>query len=401
MSSGFKEVELGSYFALLKSGLSRLLSQQDIGIPVLISGNIKNNRFDYSDLKYWYVRDPQGADTSKYLLDVGDILLCFINSIEQIGKLAIFKGYERPCIYTTNLFRIKAKSEIDSSFLYYLLSSRIVQDEIKAITKPAVNQASFTVGDFQKLKVPFVPLSQQRKIAQILSTVDAVLEKTEAAIAKYQQLKQGLMHDVFTRGIDVHTGQLRPKQTLAPELYKQSALGWIPKEWEVKKLEDFGEIKYGRDYKANPKGDKYPIYGTGGIMGWTSKSLNSGPAVLTGRKGTINNPIYVEGDFWNVDTIFCINTNESTNIKWFYYQMCSKDLMKLNEATGVPSVNSNALYNLKFSYPDKMEQDIITNKLNKIDQKIHTEQQALAKYQQLKAGLLQDLLTGRVEVSVN
>src|SRR5699024_614429 len=119
----------------------------------------------------------------------------------------------------------------------------------------------------------------------------------------------------------------------APELYKESALGLIPREWDVKKLEEFAVINYGKDYKANPKGDKFPIYGTGGIMGWTSKVLNSGPAVLTGRKGTINRPIYVEGGFWNVDTIFCINSNEFTNVKWFFFQMVSKDLTKLNEAT--------------------------------------------------------------------
>src|SRR5690606_10365057 len=132
-----------------------------------------------------------------------------------------------------------------------------------------------------------------------------------------------------------------------------------------------------------------------------SKVLNSGPAVLTGRKGTINRPIYVEGGFWNVDTIFCINSNEFTNVKWFFFQMVSKDLTKLNEATGVPSVNSNALNNLKFSYPKKMEQDEIAKRINLIDHKIQTEQQALAKYQQLKAGLMQDLLSGKVEVGVN
>ena len=156
MIKDFTQIELGDYFGFLKSGLSRLLSQQDIGLPVLISGNIKSGRFNFDNLKYWYLNDPQGANTNNYILEKGDILLCFINSLEQIGKLAIFNGYERPCIYTTNLFRIKAKPEFDSYFLYYLLSSQLVQSEIKAITKPAVNQASFTTVEFQKIKVPFI-----------------------------------------------------------------------------------------------------------------------------------------------------------------------------------------------------------------------------------------------------
>ena len=63
-----------------------------------------------------------------------------------------------------------------------------------------------------------------------------MIEKTEAAIAKYQALKQGMMHDLFTRGIDVKTGKLRPSYQDAPELYQESDLGMIPKDWEVNEL---------------------------------------------------------------------------------------------------------------------------------------------------------------------
>ncbi|MDZ7848133.1 MAG: restriction endonuclease subunit S [Owenweeksia sp.] len=101
----------------------------------------------------------------------------------------------------------------------------------------------------EKLEFEFPPLPQQRKIARILSTCDAVIEKTEAAIAKYRALKQGLMHDLFTRGIDLNTGHLRPKYEEAPELYKparlsggESELGWIPKEWEVKNIQSYLQL---------------------------------------------------------------------------------------------------------------------------------------------------------------
>ena len=62
------------------------------------------------------------------------------------------------------------------------------------------------------------------------------MEQTEAAIAKYQALKQGMLHDLFTRGIDMETGQLRPSYKDAPELYKKTELGFVPKEWEVGKF---------------------------------------------------------------------------------------------------------------------------------------------------------------------
>ena len=100
-----------------------------------------------------------------------------------------------------------------------------------------------------------------------------------------------------------------------------------------KSLEDLAIISYGRDYKTNPDGDEVPIYGTGGIMGYTSLKLNTGPAILSGRKGSINNPLFIEGDFWNVDTVFCVKPKEGINAKWLYYNFRNTNLSKLNEAT--------------------------------------------------------------------
>jgi len=136
------------YVGFLRSGLSRLLSEEDIGIPVMISGNIQESRFDFSNLKYWYLDDPQGADTRAYKLTIGDILICFINSLDQIGKSAIFEGFKRDVIYTTNLLRMQATKDTNSRFLFYLLNSSIIQNELHTIVKPAVNQASFTTKDF-------------------------------------------------------------------------------------------------------------------------------------------------------------------------------------------------------------------------------------------------------------
>jgi len=285
----------------------------------------------------------------------------------------------------------------DIIFIYHLMM-------LKKVRYYFVNHSSgstvlhLEVSSIPKIKIKLPPLPHQRKIARILTAVDNVIEKTESAIAKYKAIKQGMMHNLFTRGIDAKTGKLRPTKEEAPHLYKETDLGWIPKVWEVERLEKLGYISYGKDYKANPKGDSVPIWGTGGIMGFTSIYLNKGPAILTGRKGSINNPFYVEGEFWNVDTIFCVKTYDNVNIKWLFHNFENTDLTKLNEATGVPSVNSQALYKLLFSTPPKNEQKVISNKLATLDKKIETEQKQLSKLQKLKQGLMQDLLTGKKEV---
>ena len=98
----------------------------------------------------------------------------------------------------------------------------------------------FSVSNGRKsasLSVPMPPLPEQRKIAHILTTVDDLIDRTEALIAKLRAIKQGLMHDLLTRGVDEH-GQLRPPREEAPELYKESAVGWVPREWEISEMRE-------------------------------------------------------------------------------------------------------------------------------------------------------------------
>lgn len=163
---------------------------------------------------------------------------------------------------------------------------------------------------------------------------------------------------------------------------------------QTKPLSEMVMIKNGIDYKKNPKGnEEIPIYGTGGIMGYTSIALNEGPAVLSGRKGSINRPFYVEGNFWNVDTIFCLKPLGDNDAKWLYYSLLNTDMTKLNEATGVPSVTSKSLYRLKINYFDPNKQKEIAHILTTCDSVIEKIQTAIAKYKAIKQGLLHDLFT--------
>jgi type I restriction enzyme S subunit len=167
------------------------------------------------------------------------------------------------------------------------------------------------------------------------------------------------------------------------------------------KLSDIATIYYGKDYKKNPDGDNYPIYGTGGIMGYTSEFLQKGPAILSGRKGSINNPFYIEGEFWNVDTIFCIKSNEDIDTKWLYYNFCNTDLTKLNEATGVPSINSKSLYKISFDCPPLPIQEKIAKILSTCDEVIAQTEAAIEKYKAIKQGMMQDLFTRGIDPHTN
>jgi type I restriction enzyme S subunit len=88
----WEERPLGEIVEVMQSGISRMLNDSDIGLPVIRSNNLLNNRLDITDIKYWYEQDDQGVNLENYFLKEDDLLVNFINSIAQIGKIAIFKN---------------------------------------------------------------------------------------------------------------------------------------------------------------------------------------------------------------------------------------------------------------------------------------------------------------------
>lgn len=269
-------------------------------------------------------------------------------------------------------------------FIYYTLVHKNILPFINGGTRAKLNQA-----DLKKILIQYPPLKEQQKIAEILSSVDAAIEKTEQVIAKTEEVKKGLMQQLLTKGIG-HTE------------YKNSELGEIPLKWEIKQLKDLLEIKYGKDQKQVICEDgKYNILGTGGIIGKTNSYLYDKPSVLIGRKGTINRPMYIEEPFWTVDTLFYTVINPNNFEKWIYYAISNINLMKYNEATGVPSLSVNNLNTIKFAVPPYDEQVKIVNILDSTEQKIQSENLKLNRLMILKQGLMQQLLTGKVRVTID
>lgn len=189
---------------LIKSGLSRSLKDEDIGIPCIRSNNMNNYKFDKSDLKYWFLEDNKGANINEYILRDGDILVNFINSLAQIGKTCLYEDIGRPVIYTTNIFRMNLNEQIIlNKYFYYISQTERYNNEIKLITKPAVNQASFTVADFKSIKISIPPINEQMGIVSILSEVDKKIEEHENKKQKLEEIKKGLMQQLLTGKIRV------------------------------------------------------------------------------------------------------------------------------------------------------------------------------------------------------
>lgn len=196
----WEEVKLEKCLSLMRSGLSRKLENENIGIAVIRSNNMGARFTSNNDLKYWYWNDPQGAKVENYILDDGDILVNFINSLSQIGKSCIYrKNNGLDAIYTTNILRLKVNKKIVvSEFLFYLTKTKQYRNAVQSITKPAVNQASFTTKEFGSIKFMIPPLTEQQKIASVLTAADKEIELLEAKLAHFKQEKKALMQQLLT-----------------------------------------------------------------------------------------------------------------------------------------------------------------------------------------------------------
>ena len=148
---------------------------------------------------------------------------------------------------------------------------------------------------------------------------------------------------------------------------------------------DVLEIKNGKNQKAveNPEG-MYPIYGSGGVIGRADNYICEADTVVIGRKGSINNPIYVGEPFWNVDTAFGLEANQEVLLPRYLYYFCKYfDFERLNKAVTIPSLTKTDLLKINIDVPPLEKQKAIVEQLLGIDAIIYLRQEELQKMDDL------------------
>ena len=192
-------IKLGDVLSELKSGLSRELSNDDIGLPVIRANNISDGNLNLDrDMKYWFKDDPKGANTANYFVRENDILVNFINSEAKMGTAAIvLREPDRETIYTTNILKLTVKEDYYPYFIYLMTFVQSYQNYIKAITKPAVNQASFTTVDFKKYEFLCPAFQEQQAISAYFLNLDNLINSHQEKISQLETLKKKLLQDMF------------------------------------------------------------------------------------------------------------------------------------------------------------------------------------------------------------
>ena len=168
-------------------------------------------------------------------------------------------------------------------------------------------------------------------------------------------------------------------------------------------LRELSDIKYGASPKDIRADDRTPvnIYGTSGFLGYATQSLFKGPLVVVARKGTLDNPVFVENDCWVIDTAFAVLPKKEVEAKWLYYQLSNYDLKKLNESTGVPSISRDYLYRLSFVNPGLPHQQKIARILTTLDKIIEKTEGTFEKLKKIKQGMMRDLFTRGIDIKTS
>ena len=195
-------VKLKDVLLLLRNGITLRQIKEGKGYPVTRIETISEEKIDPS--KLGYVPGLSDKDIEEYKLIKGEILFSHINSLEHVGKTAIYEGVPEFILHGMNLLLLRPdKNKIDPKFLLHLLRLLRVKKIFWAMSKKAVNQASINQTELGNFRIFLPSLQEQQKIAEILSTVDKKLEIERKEKARLKKIKQGLMDLLLTGKVRV------------------------------------------------------------------------------------------------------------------------------------------------------------------------------------------------------
>jgi len=316
----------------------------------------------------------------------------------------------------SGIMRITKPDKYNYKFLYYLLAyqhKNQIYDYVDKAHPSVIKKRYF---------IPEIKLDEQIKIAAILSKVDVAISQTEQLIAKYTRIKTGLMQDLLTKGIDEH-GNIRSEET---HEFKDSPLGRIPKEWEVKPMGDLIlAIDPQPDHRTPPAlVDGIPYVGISDFISngeidikncrkvglnvlnkqRDSFTIEEGDLIF-GKIGTIGKPKILPNfrklHFTLSENVILIKPTECPDfIYWTLLSDYTTNQVSLAiHSTSQPAFGMEKIRNLLVRTPMPAERDQITVRLKKVDEIFSAENVQLSKLQSLKTGLMQDLLSGKVRVN--
>lgn len=421
----FPTQSLSAVTTAIKDGTHGTHRRVAEGVPLLSAKNITANgeiAFDYTDDR---ISESEYLDLARsFRLEPDDLLLTIVGSL---GRRAIYSG-QRITFQRSVAYIRPQQQKMRSRFLFHWMGHSAFSAELKRRSN-ATAQAGLYLGELAKVSVPVPEVREQKAIAQILDTLDTAIHETEAIIAKLKAVKQGLLHDLLTRGIDAN-GELRPPQAEAPHLYKDSPLGWIPKEWDFDVISNlttssaigpFGSdlvasdyrkagvpVVFVRDVKPDCLSWKSNIYVSAGkAQALAAHKVVPGDVVATkmGLPPCVA-AVYPDSMPNGVVTADIVRLRPDLNrilpgwmSAFINAPAVSKQVEQITAGVTRLKVTLRDVRNLHLAVPEPREQRLLLEHVDAIEARLRAEEQCLHKLLAQQSGLMDDLLTGRVRVT--
>ena len=389
--SSWRWVRLGEIVNYFSTGpFGTMLHKEDYckdGIPVVNPTNIKDNKI--SDIKIERVSIETANRLKSYKLSKGDFVLARRG---DLSKIAIVSNDEDGWVCGTGSFFLNLRYVINEFFVC-LYNTSFIQDYLLKHSSGST-MANLNQKTLFGLPIPLPPLSEQTRIVTKLETMLTEIDGLEQSQKEIDGLKTAIWRRCLSEAISGRLTTQQPSDGSADDLLEQIKAAHreafattqkkykpltfspipdseipfeIPENWRWVRLGEIAEVINGKNQKeVVDKNGEYPIYGSGGIIGRANSYLCPENCTIIGRKGTINNPIYVETKFWNVDTAFGMSPFKPINPKYYFYFCKSFNFAKLDTSTAVPSLTKNNIQRIPFPLPPLSEQLRIVTKLEKL-----------------------------------
>lgn len=359
----------------------------------------------------------------------GDVLLAKITPCLENGKGAHAVGLCNGYGYGSTEFHVlRAKGSISARYLFHITQHEEFRLKAEMQMTGTAGQRRVPTDFFDRYRAYVPSKADQTKIAEILDTLDAAIRGTEGVVAKLKAMKQGLLHDLLTRGIGAN-GDLRPPQPEAPHLYKQTPLGWLPKEWDAEPLSKLIKFcyrypsYYGIDYvddgipevrgeliekdgSLTPLGPNYRYISETTARRFPRVRVQKDDIVMSvrgtiGKFGRVTEPLV--GAVITANLLRLQPDPNEVSPEWLMFYLMEHDFQNRLDAacsaTTIKTIQVPELLSLLIARPTAKEQDVIRLRIVEYLKKQFVEEQLLDKLRLQKSGLMDDLLTGRTPVT--
>ena len=345
------------------------------GVPYIKMYNLRNQKIDFAYHPQYITEEVHNGKLQRSRTEVGDLIMNIVGP--PLGKLAIIPttlpqaNFNQAAV----LIRPYKFKEVLVSYLKVYLEE---MSEINSIaTRGSAGQVNISLTQSQNMRIPIPPLNEVRRIIEEVSKYDILIDSLKQNITDIQNLIAYTKSKILDLAIHGKLVPQDPNDEPAIELLKRINPDFtpcdnghytqLPEGWAICKMKQITSITNGKSQKnVETLNGIYPIYGSGGVIGRANQYLCIAGSTIIGRKGTINNPIFVEEHFWNVDTAFGLKANDAILDKYLYYFCLSFDFSKLDKSTAMPSLTKTSIGNVLIPIPPYKEQERIVAKIDMV-----------------------------------